>query len=503
VKNRSFLVSHSVKSTLLLLFLISALFLSPLYGDEINAYFSHSVDTSLADPQKANGSVSLDEKLIERISSSQYSIDFCFYNISRENVVDSLISTFNRGVDIRVITENDNFGNQGIQDLLNAGIPVIDDSFGNNLGEYLMHNKFAVFDFRDSSSTSDDWIWTGSYNTTNTGTESNANNALEIQNFEIAQAYTTEFEEMWGSSTNIPNPDSSRFSFLKTNNTQHFFFVNSIPLELYFSPSDHSTQHIRSAVSTVDSTIYFCIFAFTRQNLCDNMKTKWDSGILVKGVFDSQDWLGNFSKSRDMTGDPLSANPWIPPAPVFADSVHSPWGPELLHHKYIIVDSDCSQPSIVITGSQNWSNSGDWYNDENTLIIYNNSLANQYLQEFVERYREAGGVYVGCKESEVGSQKTKDRFSLEVYPNPFNSVATITVERVSDHQNIRESELKIYDISGRMVREIYLFPFTFFLGAIATWDGRDDGGKVVTPGIYFIHCTIENKTYSKKIIRLK
>lgn len=66
---------------------------------------------------------------------------------------------------------------------------------------------------------------------------------------------------------------------------------------------------------------------------------------------------------------------------------------KFLHHKYMLIDADCYSEPIVITGSQNWSYNGELYNDENTLIIHSQDIANQYLQEFVERYREAGGNF--------------------------------------------------------------------------------------------------------------
>ncbi|MCK4396520.1 MAG: T9SS type A sorting domain-containing protein [Candidatus Marinimicrobia bacterium] len=434
-------------------------FFSKLLNAEINIYFSHSVDTTLANPHKAQGFVALDEKLIERIDQAQYSIDFCFYNIKRQNIVDSLISTFNRGLDVRVITEHDHIDNQVVQDLINAGITVIDDTFGNNSGNRYMHNKFAIFDFRDSSSVVDDWIWTGSYNITDEGTESNANNVIEIQHSDLARAYTLEFEEMWGSDSGVPNPDSSKFHGNKTDNTQHNFLIDSIPVGLYFSPSDGSTEKICNAISTADSTIYFCILAFTRQDVCDTMKTKWDSGISVKGVFDRSDWLGQYSKSRDMTGDTTSNNPWNPPAPVYSDSVQALWGPKRLHHKYMLIDSDFDSGGIVITGSQNWSNNGELYNDENTLIIYSSNIANQYLQEFVERYREAGCI--GCSED----MKVVSSNKIKVFPNPFTK--SVKIEDCS--------EVKVYDITGKLVTEVK-----------EQWDGRNTEGKEVKAGIYFL-----------------
>ncbi len=63
------------------------------------------------------------------------------------------------------------------------------------------------------------------------------------------------------------------------------------------------------------------------------------------------------------------------------------------HHKYGIVDASLweSDPT-TITGSQNWSNAGENDNDENTLIINDGFIANQFMQEFKKRYNEAGGT---------------------------------------------------------------------------------------------------------------
>ena len=91
-----------------------------------------------------------------------------------------------------------------------------------------------------------------------------------------------------------------------------------------------------------------------------------------------------------MTGG--GENPWDPPAPVYPDSVEG-----YLHHKYMIIDpwEIYGGNPVLVTGSMNWSTRGNFYNDENTLIIHNSDVANLYLQEFVARYTEAGGTYMG------------------------------------------------------------------------------------------------------------
>jgi len=62
--------------------------------------------------------------------------------------------------------------------------------------------SFFIFDYRDSSVYTDDWVWTGSYNVTYWGTVANAQNVVTIQDHYVAHAYTNESEEMWGSNNN-------------------------------------------------------------------------------------------------------------------------------------------------------------------------------------------------------------------------------------------------------------------------------------------------------------
>ena len=59
-----------------------------------------------------------------------------------------------------------------------------------------------------------------------------------------------------------------------------------------------------------------------------------------------------------------------------------------LHHKYAIVDyAQGSTTPLLITGSHNWSASANSIHDENTLLIYDHTLANIYYQEFSARFQ--------------------------------------------------------------------------------------------------------------------
>lgn len=271
-----------------------------------------------------------------------------------------------------------------------------------------MHNKFAVID--------DKWVFTGSWNFTVTGLygsdenmangvlDGNQNHVVEVNSPEMAQIYETEFNEMWGSNTLIPNLQISNFSSRKIDNTAHQVTVGGKNIEIYFSPGDNAVGRMVDLIKTeADYKTYFTIFAWSSQALVDELKNKWEgsyedqqgtlTGFDVKGVFDSNFWSQWWSASIEMTGQTVTGsvnNPntrWANAAPVFKDAE-----PRKLHSKTMIVDADTDSDPTVIVGSTNWSTNGEDINDENLLIIHDKDITNQFLQEFNARYSQAGGT---------------------------------------------------------------------------------------------------------------
>lgn len=272
-----------------------------------------------------------------------------------------------------------------------------------------MHNKFMVFDGT--------WVWTGSWNFTMNGLYGedanrplgilggNSNHSLEINSPDLADIYTTEFEEMWGSSTATPDPDTAAFHGRKTDNTLHSVVVGGVTVEVYFSPGDDAIGHVtQTIIDEADERADFCAFTWSDQAPLDELKLKWENskldltgtltGFQVHGVFDSLGWNQWWSASVDMTGRTGSSssvdNPntrWANPAPVVKDNEDA-----ILHHKYMVIDGHTTSDPVVITGSTNWSDNGNETNDENLLIIHDAAIADQFMQEFAARYYQAEGV---------------------------------------------------------------------------------------------------------------
>jgi hypothetical protein len=75
------------------------------------------------------------------------------------------------------------------------------------------------------------------------------------------------------------------------------------------------------------------------------------------------------------------------------------------------------------------------------------------------------------------------------YPNPFNSMITISYYLADIGYQPAEVKLYIYDIGGRLVRKLVdcrQNPGRY----VVTWDGRTDGGEQLSSGVYFSRLSV-------------
>ncbi len=441
----------------------------------MHVYFNFPVDTTVAVPgNSAHGNSDFKALLIHRINEANYSIDLALYSFfGMQDVADAVILAKSRGVKVRVVYDNRTIQNS-MQALLDAGI-LMSQRPSNLSG--IMHNKFFIFDARDTIA-ANNWLWTGSWNVTSTELTWK-NNVVEINDPSITAAYQTEFEEMWGSDNDIPNPSNAKFGSQKTDNTPHNFNIGGRDVQLYFSPSDGTTGKIINTVNTADQSIYMSLYVFTRDDIQQNIHSRYLSGVTdIKGVIDQINASGS-----EFTNLSAYADMWHNPSPT-------------LHHKYGIVDASAPESSpYVITGSHNWSSAAENDNDENTLIIQDFNVANQYMQEFKKRYNDAGGTgeFIVPVSVEDNLVKNFNYTLYQNYPNPFNPVTTIrfqvpVTERV---------ELKVYDMLGREV--MTLFNKVAPAGIV---DVDFNAGNLAS-GIYVYRIKAGNFISAKKLMLLK
>lgn len=120
------------------------------------------------------------------LNRTQKCVDICVFTITDDRISDSIIETRNRGVEVRIISDNDKAADFGsdIRRSESVGVQVVIDQ-----SEYHMHHKFAIFDRRITL--------TGSYNWTRSAAEFNEENILVTHDPHVARRFQEEFDRLW------------------------------------------------------------------------------------------------------------------------------------------------------------------------------------------------------------------------------------------------------------------------------------------------------------------
>ncbi len=360
----------------------------PMNG-KIRVYFTRKVNTTVAS-SASNNAVYLDncinDTLAQYISRAKTSIDVCCYDASSDSpmttVMNAINAAYNRGVTIRWIYDSSETDNQTELANLHAGIhklasPIANSTYGSS---YIMHNKFVIFDAASSTNAT---VWTGSPDWGTYQFNYCFNNVVTIQDQPLAQAYTTQFNQMWGSTTASYNKTNSKFGIKKTASTTTSFTIGGSTVELYFSPMDNTQTHIIDAINTANTDLYVGMYTFSTTSLSAPIITLHNNGVFCAGIVDTFSW--NNTCVTDLISS-LGRTDFK----VYHDDYGS--NDTIYHNKFCIIDpSNPSSDPQVVTGSHNWSAGANEYNDENTLIIHNAAVANMYYQEFYENFLQAGG----------------------------------------------------------------------------------------------------------------
>ncbi|MEO0228207.1 MAG: T9SS type A sorting domain-containing protein [candidate division WOR-3 bacterium] len=114
------------------------------------------------------------------------------------------------------------------------------------------------------------------------------------------------------------------------------------------------------------------------------------------------------------------------------------------------------------------------------------------------------GNVIGVEELEVSNLQSKIE-NLEVYPNPFSNRINIRLRAHDSRYRMANFSLKIYDIPGRVVKDLTNNLVSCILHHSSTifWDGTDDFGRKLPSGVYFVRMQAEDYKETKKVMLLK
>ena len=448
-----------------------------LSSGNIISYFNLSVDNSVAINQNATQLFeAIDDTLIAYIDRASESLDITIYDFNLtniSNISDAINAAYNRGVAVRVISD-------GSLAATNTGIAAISSSIikipSPTTSTYgIMHNKFVIIDAYHSNPNKA-IVWTGATNWQDGQINRDANNVVIVQDQSLAKAYTLEFNEMWGSNGPIPSVTNSRFGPTKSNNTPHEFNIGGKRVECYFSPSDNVNTQLLNTINSADNSLNFASMVITRFDLSLAITDKVAAGVNAYGLTHTSVGTTTWNDLvNGMQAAHMLAN---------ADSANS-----IMHHKYLIVDQENNNSDpLVWTGSHNWSNNANNKNDENTLVIHDQNIANQFYQEFYARFIQNGGNIVTINKD----GKLAD-ISSTLFPNPNNG----NFVSLSIMNNLLEENtysINLYNALGQIQMSQNIF-IKNGLNLINIDINNLD------KGVYFLKCQNQNVEIMKKLIR--
>ena len=305
--------------------------------------------TDPGDPQSETLRGGPDARLAEAIDAAGYSVDVAIYHLNLWSIRDALLRAAQRGVRVRVVVESDGIFDPEVQDLVQAGIPVLGDR-----REPLMHHKFTLIDGLE--------VWTGSMNYSVGSAYYDNNLLIRLRSSVLAENYAREFNEMF---------EDDRFGPLSIADTPHpEVRISDSRVETLFAPDDGVAVRLIELIAEAQSEVDFLAFTFTSDPLTEALLEAVDRGVTVRGVIERDQAEGAGSDYARMRQSGID---------VRLDN-----NPGTMHHKLLLIDDQ-----IVATGSYNFTRSAEQANDENVVILHDRQAGATLQAEFLRIFQTA------------------------------------------------------------------------------------------------------------------
>lgn len=305
-------------------------------------------------------------ELVNEIDKAENSIDMAVYGMNLiPKLYDALHNAKFRGVKIRIVYDKSSSPDKDYYTETSEYLKLADELKSDylpdkpNFSNKIMHNKFIIIDNKT--------VFTGSMNLSASGLSGyNSDAVVIINSYEIAKLYTAEFEQML----------SGKFHELKTKpQLTNDFTLDGTKISIYFSPYDRASEKIIPIIDNARKYIYVPAYLITHQGITSALIRAKQRNIDVKIIIDT-----NSTSTRNTKYLMLRQNKIPVKTENYAGKLHS---------KSMIIDD-----KYVITGSMNFSNSGENKNDENVLIIENPKLAKEYKEFFTYLWSKIPDIYL-------------------------------------------------------------------------------------------------------------
>ncbi|WP_227816198.1 phospholipase D-like domain-containing protein [Nitrogeniibacter aestuarii] len=124
--------------------------------------------------------------VIHQLKAAREQVCICVFTISDDRIAEAILAAHLRGVDVRILTDNDKRFDAGsdVDQLRRSGLRIAEDRSPAH-----MHHKFALYDRAV--------LHTGSFNWTRSASSDNEENLLQTGDPVAVRAFTDRFESLW------------------------------------------------------------------------------------------------------------------------------------------------------------------------------------------------------------------------------------------------------------------------------------------------------------------
>lgn len=386
----------------LIIFLLALFFLSllsrwgaNLISDWLTIKSQPAYSVNLEKPVEADilfndvpGSEIFSERIIKELDQAKKSVEIAMYVFSSDKLKQAVYRASERGVKVTIISDISKHYEHG---LFFADSPVnlvwLEAGSDNGGKTAFMHHKFVLIDRGEANQK----LIFGSYNWTDLQEKYDPSFVFISDNVELINSFGREFERILNGK----------------NGTKKLVDINYSPwdlslqaggndYELWFSPGrlgDSVNARLGSLINSATSTIDIMIWDFTDKDLALDIIRQARAGLRVRLITDT--W--NFNNQNSVFHYLLAAkdrynldnfelildkgNGLIVSQIKTDKNLESDFDPFLHYHVLVVDDKQ------VLFGTNNWSHSGAYYNDESIMLTNDSSIVSSFKKAFNKQYQ--------------------------------------------------------------------------------------------------------------------
>ena len=329
---------------------------------------------------KTAGILSADEKkwlsngLLDEIvgfialaKDSTYALDVAIYQYELQDIYSAINEAQKRGVAVRLIYHA-KAGDKQTQRNIASAKALPDSAKYGRVTHSIFHHKFIILSKVVRAGKTPLAVLCGSTNFTSNAIFAQANNVQVVADPTIVSKYVAQFDFLFEQDTHNPNVTAIQ-------DTEQNILLPAAPLQVGFSPRNGQgdLDLFSSLIHGARQDVLFATAFGLDQKIINALLGQPHDSILRYGVQDKPtnnvtgvhaDRTADFEAAATL---PVGLDGWL-------NEQRTPGakGGILIHDKIIVIDFTSDAP-IAINGSHNFSRNASERNDENYLIVHNNT----------------------------------------------------------------------------------------------------------------------------------